>query len=207
MSLSLLIIGLTMAASIYGFQNESFLRKMLLHPYTVARQGEYWRFVSAGFVHVGWSHLLFNMLTFFFFGPTLERYLSAVRGPEVGGILFLLLYVGATVACDIPSYRKHKSHSWYSSLGASGGVSAVVFASILISPSTKICLYFILCLPGLVLGLLYLLYSAYMAQRSSNDGINHEAHFYGALFGVVFLAVAYPPVLQSFWAQVLTLQF
>lgn len=122
---------------------------------------------------------------------------------QAGGLYFIALYILAIVVSDLPTFFKHKNNPGYNSLGASGGVSAVIFAFIIFQPLSDICLYFALCMPGFILGALYILFSWYQG-RKSNDNINHDAHLYGALFGLIFCIVVAPSSIGSFFEQIQT---
>jgi membrane associated rhomboid family serine protease len=136
------------------------------------------------------------MFTLYFFGSTVEW--------RLGGGLFLILYLVGIVVSDVPTYLKNRKNPYYNSLGASGGVSAVVFASILFRPLAPLYLMFIpIPIPGFIFGGLYMLYSYYQAKRGG-DYINHDAHLYGALFGLAFSILAVPSALPNFLAQIST---
>lgn len=117
-----------------------------------------------------------------------------------GGFYFLALYLLGIIVSDIPTYMKNRNHPQYNSLGASGGVSAVIFASIIFLPLQDICLYFI-CLPGVIMGTAYIIFSWYQG-RKANDNINHDAHLYGALFGLFFCLIVYPDSFPNFIEQI-----
>lgn len=168
-------------------------------PYEVKRKNQYYRLLSSGFVHANYMHLAFNMLTLYFFGDLVSYYLG--QGDQVNGaLLFSGLYLGGIVVSDVPTLIRHRDHPSYHSLGASGGVSSVVFSFIAFEPTQNLCLFFILCLPGFVLGILYLIYSWYMAKNPS-DHINHEAHLYGALFGVLYTIYFFPGLIATFFTR------
>mgnify|MGYP000032276954 FL=1 len=177
----------------------------MMNPYSTHRRNQYYRFVSSGFVHKDHMHLLWNMFSFYFFGMAIERQFSAMFG-QTGGLYFIALYILAIIVSDIPTYLKHRENPGYNSLGASGGVSAVIFAFIIFQPLSDICLYFALCLPGFILGALYIIFSWYQGRRS-NDNINHDAHLYGALFGLIFCIVIAPASIGSFFEQIQTWRF
>jgi membrane associated rhomboid family serine protease len=139
------------------------------------------------------------MITLYFFGRIIEAVFQAIFGSR-GSIYFIALYLMAIIVSDIPSYFKYRNIPGYSSLGASGGVSAIVFAFILFLPLEKINIYLILPVPGFILGGLYLIYSYYQG-RKGGDHINHDAHLYGALFGLIFCVILYPPSVQNFIDQ------
>lgn len=201
MSFTLLIIILTVVASLYAWNNTTVFLKWMMHPYQIYRSGQYYRFLTSGFIHSGYGHLAFNMITFYFFGQYIEQAFDYLFG-SLGGYYFAALYILGIIVSDIPTYLKNRTNVNFSAIGASGGVSAVLFASILVNPVMNICLYFIICLPGFVLGALYLFYSLYQGNRMS-DNINHEAHMYGAIFGIVFTGILRPQFLSEFLGQIL----
>lgn len=202
MSITVIIIIVVSAISIYAFQKPDFLQKMLFHPYSIKHRNEWYRFISSALVHGSWLHLIFNMFTFYWFGEAVEGYvLKPLYGETLGGILFLLLFLVGVVIAHISTYIKYKDAAYYRSLGASGGVSAVVFCSIMFYPAQDLCLYGIICIPGFILGPLYLIYSYYQGKRGE-DNINHEAHLYGAIFGILFSILIEPAVLGHFVDQV-----
>lgn len=189
MAITYLIIGFTVLISFFAFNNATAISRMIMNPYLVNTRGEYYRFLTSGFIHKDHMHLLFNMFSFYFFGLNVENEFKHVFH-GFGSVYFILLYIIAIVVSDLPTYFKQRHNPGYNSLGASGGVAAVIFASIILHPLDNICIYFF-CAPGFILGTLYLVFSFYMG-RKSNDNINHDAHLYGALFGLLFCAVLYP---------------
>ena len=195
-SLTYVVIGVTVLASLYAWNNASVLQGWMMNPYSIDKRREYWRFITSGFIHNDYAHLFFNMFTLYFFGRIVER--------QLGGVLFLVMYLVGIVASDVPTYLKHRNSPHYNSLGASGGVSAVVFSSILFDPLNPLYLMFIpIGIPGFIFGGLYMFYSYYQANRSG-DNINHDAHLYGALFGIVFSVIVVPGALVNFVQQVST---
>lgn len=202
MSLTVLLILFTSAISIWAFQKPELLQKLLFHPYSVKHRNEWYRFITSAFVHGSWLHLLFNMFTFYFFGEAIERYvLKPLFGSTLGGMLFIGLFVVGVIIAHISTYIKYKDAAFYRSLGASGGVSSVVFCSIMFYPVNDLCLYGLICIPGFILGPLYLIYSYYQGKKGT-DNINHEAHLFGAIFGIVFSILIDPGVIGRFVDQV-----
>lgn len=201
MSVTLIIILVTVAISLAAWNNPALMDRLIMNPYRVSSRGEYYRLLTSGFLHADWGHLFFNMLSLYFFGVLIERIFSALFG--AGGPIYLVaFYLVGIVVSDIPSFLKHRNNSNYNSLGASGGVSAIVFAAILFYPLNKIFLFFIpIGIPGFIFGGLYLAYSYYEARRGYGN-VNHDAHFYGAVFGILFMIVVYPAVLPQFFEQV-----
>jgi membrane associated rhomboid family serine protease len=178
----ILIIVATGLFSYKGFQDFSFFEKYKFNVAAVNR-GEYIRLVSAGFLHGSWSHLLFNMLTLYFFAP--------IAIEAFGDIGFLAIYFGSMILGNLFCLYLYKSQSWYSAIGASGGVSGILFAAIAIFPSIGIGFLFIpIPIPGYIFGFLYFGYSVYMMlnpQKGDNTG--HAAHLGGAFFGLVYAVV------------------
>jgi len=205
MSITVLILLVTVAVSFAAMSNESLYLRFLMNPYQALRRREIWRFVTSGFIHNGYIHLGFNMFTFFFFGEVVERVFDQLI-EENATLVYILFYISAIVISDLPVALKNKDNPGYNSLGASGAVSAVVFCSILFFPLNKICLYGLLCLPGFILGLIYIIYSYYQGKNMAGN-INHEAHLYGALYGLVFGLIVYPGAGPAFIDQILNYQF
>jgi membrane associated rhomboid family serine protease len=192
-------IGITVLISWYAFSKPEIIRRFSMYPYPMDRKGQYYRFISSGFLHANFTHLLWNMLSFYFFGPVVEHYFRIFFG-SAGPIYFIAFYLLAIIVSDVPTYFKQKNNPAYHAIGASGGVAAIIFASIIFQPLADLCLYGVLCFPGFILGTAYLIYSYYKG-KNSNDGINHEAHLYGALFGLFFCAVLHPASLLDFFEQ------
>ena len=202
----LLLIGLTVGISAYAWSNRGLMEAWIMEPYVMARNGQWYRLLTSGFLHADWSHLLFNMFAFYSFSPIVLNTLAQGYGVGAGLGLFLLLYLGGIVVSDLPTYFKHRDNRGYRSLGASGGVASVLFASILLFPVSGRgggIIIFPLPFPiqPFIFGVLYLLYSWYMGRRRA-DNVNHDAHFYGALYGVLLILVLVPGVLPNFVQQV-----
>jgi membrane associated rhomboid family serine protease len=200
LTLSLIIIIITCIISITAFSRPGEIDKLSMWPYMVKEHKQYYRFITAGLVHADYMHLGFNMLTMFFFGKYIETIFQQLFG---GKIYFLLFYVLALIVSDIPSYIRHRNNYGYRSIGASGAVSAVVFAFILFQPWAKI-VVFVIPMPAVLYGVLFLGYSVYMSRRGG-DGINHDAHFWGAIFGVLFPLAIRPELAKYFIEQISTL--
>lgn len=206
-SITLLIIIATVVVSIIGFRNPQAIDNLIFNPPAVAEKNQYYRFITCGFIHADWGHLIFNMYAFFLFGEGqrkdgLEHIFLSVFGDK-GKLLYLLMYILALVACLLPTYNKNKTNHHYNSLGASGAVSAVVFAYILFDPLRGMGLIFIpVFIPGFLFGILYLIIS-YLLDLKGGSNINHSAHIWGALFGIIFVIIACKlfstyPVLENF---------
>ncbi|MBS0590816.1 MAG: rhomboid family intramembrane serine protease [Proteobacteria bacterium] len=192
---TLSIIAITCGISFLGFNNAQWINKLIFWPPAI-RRGEYYRFLSHALIHADGMHLLFNMMTLYFFGRILEGFYEHVLGP----FGFALFYAGGVVVAIVPSYFANKDNPGYRSLGASGGVSAVLFAFILLSPWSRIYVWF-LPMPAILYAVAYVAYSIYM-ERQGHDNINHSAHLWGAAYGVIFTLLAEPRVLPAFLEQI-----
>ena len=201
MSMTLLLIGVTVALSWYCFDRPRLLDRLLLWPPAVQRLRQYDRFVSHGFVHADWQHLLFNMITLYFFGRLVEQLFA----PYIGAIGFVLFYLSAVVVAMLPTYLRHRHDPNYRSLGASGAVSAVLFVFILAAPWSMIFVFF-LPVPAILYAVFYVGYSVW-ADRHSHDNINHSAHLAGAAYGVMFTVAMEPGVLAGFLSRLLSPPF
>jgi len=201
MNLTLLIIIITSAISILAFQNRGLMERYIFNPYTIHHRKEWFRFISSGFLHADWLHLIINMLVLFSFGFTLERYFDSYFG-EKSQVYFVLLYIGGMMTAVLPTYSKHKDNPSYNALGASGAVAAVVFSFILFNPLQNLCLYGILCMPGIIFAILYLIYCYYMAKKGG-DNINHDAHLWGAVYGFLFTILLKPSLFLEFIQQII----
>lgn len=199
LSITVFIIVVTSLASLYTMQKPELLYRLTMNPYLIRSHKQYYRLLTSGFIHRDHMHLIFNMFSFYFFGEQLEYIFHYIFG-SLGSVYFILLYLMGIVVSDLPTLLKYKNNHRYNSLGASGAVSAIIFACILFLPLQDICLYGVLCFPGFILGAIYLIYS-YVSAKRSRDGINHDAHLYGALFGIVYCVVLYPDSIQTFIEQ------
>ena len=197
----LTIIILTVAISILALNNNDIFYRLKFNPFLALHSKQWYRFFTYGFVHAGWMHLFINMFVLYSFGNVVIEYYVAIFGLK-GYYYFVLLYVGAIMLSVLPSFGKYKNDPGYNAVGASGAVSAVVFASILFVPLGKIYLFFIpIGIPAFIFGGLYLVYSAYMAKRGG-DNIGHDAHFWGALFGIVYTIALKPKIFLFFIDQI-----
>lgn len=202
--LTYIIIALTAVISILAFNNQNIFHALVFNPYMIENRKQGYRFASYALLHADWMHLLVNMFVLLSFGRAVEYYYSALFG--VKGIYFYaLLYVGGVILSTTPAYARNKNNPGYSAVGASGAVSAVVFASIIINPLSPIRFVFIpIDIPAFVFGILYLIYSAYMSKRGT-DNIGHDAHFWGAIYGLAFTIILKPALVPGFFEQLMGL--
>jgi membrane associated rhomboid family serine protease len=188
------IFAITIIVTLIAFYNEDFYNKLILHPYNVSKGKSVYTLITSGFIHADWMHLLFNMMTFYFFAFQLE--------PVLGHWQFGLLYMVSLILSDLPSVAKHKNDFWYRSLGASGAISAVVFSAILFNPLGKMGLLFIpVQIPAVLFGVLYLIYCSYASKRGVGN-VNHDAHFFGALSGIMITVLLQPQIVPYFFRTI-----
>ena len=199
--MTLLLVGVTVLVSWMAFNNRRLIERLLLWPPAIDRQHQYDRLLTHGFVHADWQHLLFNMITLFFFGRFAEQVISSMIGP-VG---FVLFYLSAIVIAILPTYLRHRHDVQYRSLGASGAVSAVLFAFILVQPWSLIFVFF-LPVPAIVYGAFFVGYSIWM-DRQGGDNTNHNAHLSGAIYGVLFMLLMEPRIAGYFLQRLVNPSF
>lgn len=187
-TITLSIILLTAIISFTAFSNSTIMQDLIFYPPAITNRNQWYRFFSCGLIHVDLLHLGFNMYSFYLFGDMVEQSFNTIFG-DGGKILYLLLYLLALAFSLLPTYFKHKTDSTYRSLGASGAVSAIIFAGIFLYPTLGMGIFPIpFHIPGFIFGPLYLLLSAYLAKKGQGN-INHSAHIWGAVFGVVFVII------------------
>lgn len=191
------LIAITCVVSWIAFNNRKLADRLILWPPAIDKHKQYDRLVTYGFIHADFMHLLFNMLTLYFFGREIEGLMTELAGIWV----YPLFYLSALVVSILPTYLKNQHNPNYLSLGASGAVSAVLFAFILVAPWTPIYLFFIpIGIPAVIFAVIYIGYSIWMDRRGG-DRINHSAHLAGAAYGVLFMLVMEPRVLGHFLRQ------
>ncbi len=196
-SLTVVLIAATVLVSWLAFGNPRLLDRLILWPPAIDRQHQYDRLLTHGFIHADWQHLLFNMITLYFFGGLVEQWFLARTGP----LGFILFYLSAVVMAILPTYGQHRHDAHYRSLGASGAVSAVLFGFILLRPWTPIYIFFIpIGIPAIVYSVMYIGYSIWMDRRGT-DNVNHSAHLWGAAYGVAVMLVIDPATLEGFLQQ------
>ncbi len=195
-----IIFVITLAMSFYGFSHPEFLYRYMLHPYGLNRdKKKAYLLVSSGFIHRDWMHLLFNMITFYYFAFGLERLLVSQSG-SLGHLYFALIYLGSLILSSLPTVKQQKDNPGYYSLGASGAICAVLFSYILFDPKMMLGLFMIIPIPAYLFAFLFLFYCIW-AAKNSRDGINHDAHFFGALSGLILTIIFYPWVIQHCISQ------
>jgi membrane associated rhomboid family serine protease len=200
-SLTILIVAVTVLVSWLAFNNPRLAERLILWPPAIDRQHQYDRLVTHGFIHADFQHLLFNMVTLYFFGRAVEGWFV----PYIGRFGFVLFYLSAILVAILPTYLRHRHDSRYRSLGASGAVSAVLFTFILVQPWSLI-IVFVIPVPAIVYGVLYVGYSIWM-DRHGHDNVNHSAHLWGAAYGILFTLMMEPRVGPAFLARLLQPSF
>ncbi|MBM7419634.1 MULTISPECIES: rhomboid family intramembrane serine protease [Chryseobacterium] len=186
MNIIILVIAITAIISFIAFNNKEIFEKYKFNVGAIRHRKEYVRILSAGFLHADIMHLLFNMMTLYFFGPVILD--------GFGNIGFLIIYIGSILLGNIFSLFIYQKQPWYSAIGASGGVSGVLFAAIAMMPNIGIYFFFIpIPIPGFIFGLLYFGYSVYMMLNPKQwDNLGHAAHLGGAFFGLVYAVIVQP---------------
>ncbi len=200
---TIIIVVVTVIISFLAFQNPVFMSRYDFSPFRIVEQKEYYRFITHAFLHADWMHLFINMIVLFSFGVYVEREFRVLENSgyiQSAHLSFLLLYFSSLIISSLTTFVKKRKDPYYIAVGASGAVSAVLFTSIFFSPLEKILLYGILPLPGIVFGILYLAYSTYMG-RKEKDHINHDAHLWGAIYGLLFPILIEPSLIRVFLNQ------
>jgi membrane associated rhomboid family serine protease len=206
-SVTLLIIFVTAIVSITAFNNVQLFDKLKLYPAAMRTGKDAYRIASYGLIHADWIHLAVNMYVLYNFGENGTELMYTLAFGAKGTLFFILLYIGGIVTSVIPSYEKHKNNFGYTAVGASGAVSSVVFAFILFNPLQSFYFIFIpFPIPAYIFGALYMGVSYYLAKQNRGK-IGHDAHFFGALFGIMFtilldksLAVRFVELLKEHWS-------
>ncbi len=198
--INLILILATVVISFQAFGSSARLSRLMFNPYVVKLRGEWYRVISHAFVHSNWGHLLVNMFVLYFFGQNMEYIFTEMYG-TAGKIYYVLLYFGGIIFATLPAFRRHVNNPGYNAVGASGAVSAVLFAHILVLPTETLYLYFAIPLPSFLFGIGYLWYEAWMDKKST-DNVAHDAHFWGALYGIAFMIAVDYQFLFSFFTQI-----
>ena len=199
------VIGLNVLISWKGFNDHAFFDKYKFQVGSILHHKEYYRILSSGFLHVDFTHLLFNMLTLYFFANTVIGFFASPEGflfgdfsqgnLKMGYGMFLLIFLVAVIGGNLLSLLIHKKENYYSAVGASGGVTGILFAAIAAFPEMELRLLFAIPIPAWVFGILYLGYSVY-GMRTNLGNIGHSAHLGGAIVGMLATVIYYPVILQ-----------
>lgn len=197
LSSNLIIIVLTCVVSYTAFNNAKLMNDWILLPFKAQRDKQYYRYITYGFLHADGMHLLFNMITLYFFGRVMESFYTATLGP----FGYALFYLGGLVFSVLPSALKNQNNARYATLGASGAVSAVLFAYILFEPWTTLLIFFVPC-PAIIYAVLYVAYSIWL-DKKGGDNVNHSAHLWGAAYGVGATLLIQPSVINQFINQLM----
>ena len=200
--LTFIILAATILVSWRAFEQSALFEKLLHSPYRVKHQRQYYRLFSHMLVHADGIHLALNMFVFYSFGRVMERIFTLNWGSTTGGALFLALYILGGAAATLPSMRKHGDNYGYNSVGASGAVSALLMAYMILFPLNEIAFFFIP-MPAFIGVFVFFLLEHFM-KRNVRSNIAHDAHIWGALFGIVFIAVTVPNSIPRFITQVMS---
>ena len=198
--MTLTIIIITSIISILAFQDQNVFYKAVLSPYRMVRNNEWYRILTHGFIHGSYLHLFVNMFVLYSFGKAIEFYFGHVTEKALPH--YFVLYFGGMIVSTITTIIKQRNNPNYMAVGASGAVSAVLFACIFFAPWHKLLFFGIIPIPGIVFAILYVAYSSYMSRKGT-DNIGHDAHLWGALFGLVYPIVVHPDLLSVFINQLL----
>ncbi len=194
--MTIILIAITVAVSYAAFNNTKLMDMLQFNASKIVYKKEYHRLITHAFIHANWEHLLVNMIVLFSFGRAIEAYFKYNFGDR-HIIYFFLLYFGGILVSNIYALIKHHKNYFYNSVGASGAVSAVLFAAIFFDPWNKIYFFGILPIPGIVFAGLYLVYS-YQMSTKQKDNVAHDAHFLGALYGFIFPVLLNPQLFNVF---------
>lgn len=199
--ITFILIGVTCIVSFISFSNREIFSRLKFNAVDAREPKNYYRFITYGLIHADFLHLFANMLVLYSFGRIVESMFGFIF-PEKAAYYFLLLYFGGLILSIVPAFGKHKNDVFYNAVGASGAVSAVLFSSIILYPTGKIMLLFIpVPIPAPVFGVLYIAYEYYMSRRGG-DNIGHDAHLWGAIFGVIFTLTLKPALGARFLEQI-----
>jgi membrane associated rhomboid family serine protease len=198
--MTLVLIAITVLISLAALNNRALMDKLLFSPYLIIHKKEWFRLVSHGFVHADYIHLAINMIVLYSFGSSIESTFSFLKSQGVISnpwIHMVTIYLGGIVISSLTTLKKQKDNFYYRSVGASGAVSAFVFMHIFFNPLSNLYFFGILPIPAILFGIGYLFYSHYKS-RNSNDNINHDAHFVGAVFGFCYPLLVDPKLINEF---------
>jgi membrane associated rhomboid family serine protease len=192
---TIILIIINLLLSLICFFNKTIMKKLLFIPYQVVHKKDLKRVITSGFIHNDWGHLIFNMFALFSFGFGLEA--------NIGTITFIIIYFFCLVLSHVPALLKHKNNPTYRSLGASGAISGIIFSAILFEPISKIYIYFIpFGIPAFIFGPLYLGYCIYASKMQVKDNIAHDAHFSGAISGLILTMLLFGTDIIQIWEKI-----
>lgn len=197
LTVTILIIGFTCLISYQGFANYNIIDRLKHFPARELEFKEYYRLLTGGFVHADWTHLIINMFVLYSFGSFIESFLVGMHGATKGRIIFVVLYLLNIILANIPTSIKHKNNYGFSSIGASGAVSGIVFIFILLNPWSMLLLFFIIPVPAIIMGIGYLLYSSWAAKKGQGR-LDHSAHFAGAIAGMAMILLLHHEIIHVF---------
>ncbi|MGC3979320.1 MAG: rhomboid family intramembrane serine protease [Paludibacteraceae bacterium] len=187
---TLTIIVVTSIISFVAFYSKALVENFIFIP-SAANKGQWYRFITHGLLHADLGHLFFNMFALYLFGVEIERVFCDVFGDGKGKLFYVLLYLTSLIVAILPTYFKQKYNYDYRSLGASGGVSAIVFAYILVYPMSFMGIVFVpVFLPAFLFGIIYIAVSIYLDKKQSQN-INHLAHITGGIYGIVYIFIVF----------------
>ncbi len=199
-----IIIAVTVLVSILCFKNRTLFYKLSLSPYNISHKKEWYRVITHGFVHGSYQHLLINMFVLWSFGSSIESMLAYIT--PLGNIAYIALYIGALIFSSLPDVVQRKNDYNYNSIGASGAVTATVFAFILFAPWSKLLLFMVVPIPAIVFGVLYIWYESYSSKQNKGN-VNHRAHIYGAIFGFIYPIIIKPSLIVDFMSKIINFNF
>jgi membrane associated rhomboid family serine protease len=194
--MTIILIAITVVVSFAAFNSPKLMDRLQFNASKIYHKHEYHRLITHAFIHANWEHLFVNMIVLFSFGRAIEAYFQINFGNNAT-VYYLLLYFGGILASNIYAMIKHRNNYFYNSVGASGAVSAVLFAAIFFDPWNMIYFFGILPIPGIVFAVLYLVYS-YQMSTKQKDNVAHDAHFLGALYGFIFPILLNPMLFENF---------
>ncbi|WP_317900210.1 rhomboid family intramembrane serine protease [Aurantibacillus circumpalustris] len=203
-------LAIILIFSIYCFNDRNAMNKYMFHPYSIHHNKEHYRFLTHAFIHGDFMHLAFNCIALYGFGLGLEEQFFGnpnIFDPRLGKLYYILLFTGGIYAASFTEYYRNKDNPDYSSLGASGAISSILFCYIMISPLSSISFFFFP-MKGWIAGVLLLGVSYFLIRRKKtstySDNISHESHFWGAIFGIAFILILKPKILLHFIDQIMS---
>jgi membrane associated rhomboid family serine protease len=200
---NILLIVVTVIVSIIAWRQGNLADRMIFHVPSIINRREWYRLFSYGFLHANWGHLLINMFVLWMFGASVEGGYVYWFGNK-GHFLYLFLYLSAIVISSLYDLKKQRDNDSYYAVGASGAVSAVLFAFIFLYPMRKVYFFFIpIGIPAFIFGIFYLLYSSYMSRKNI-DNVGHNAHFWGGVYGFLFMILFKWDLVKDFLMQIIS---